>query len=78
MMFSVDEATNKVLVYAGVPSSAANKGLAVLDWLRKVLEPLKGNGGGGRGGLAQGQGNDAARIEEAMEIARSIATEKLK
>ncbi|GLJ12932.1 hypothetical protein SUGI_0200930 [Cryptomeria japonica] len=78
MMFSVDEATNKVLVYAGVPQSVAKKGLAVLDWLRKVLEPLKGNGGGGKGGLAQGQGNDAARIEEAMEIARTIATEKLR
>ncbi|KAH9313613.1 hypothetical protein KI387_022240, partial [Taxus chinensis] len=55
MMFSADEATNKVLVYAGVPQSVAKKGLVVLDWLRKVLEPLKGNGGGGKGGLAQGQ-----------------------
>ncbi|KAH9314263.1 hypothetical protein KI387_022890, partial [Taxus chinensis] len=77
MMFSVDEATNKVLVYAGVPQSVAKKGLVVLDWLRKVLEPLKGNGGGGKGGLAQGQGNDAARIEEAMEIARTLAASKL-
>lgn len=78
MVFSVEESTNKVLVYAGVPESVQNKGLVVLDWLRKVLEPLKGKGGGGKGGLAQGQGNDATRIEEAMKIARTMAGEKLK
>eukprot|EP00252_Welwitschia_mirabilis_P009432 TRINITY_DN21_c0_g1_i1.p1 TRINITY_DN21_c0_g1~~TRINITY_DN21_c0_g1_i1.p1 ORF type:complete len:1007 (-),score=222.12 TRINITY_DN21_c0_g1_i1:388-3408(-) len=78
MVFSVDEATNKVLVYAGVPDLVAKKGLVVLDWLRKVLEPLKGKGGGGKGGLAQGQGSDIAKIEEAITIAKTLAAEKLK
>eukprot|EP01018_Ginkgo_biloba_P037516 Gb_41577 [translate_table: standard] len=77
MMFSVDEVANKVLVYAGVPESVTKQGLPVLDWLRKALEPVRGRGGGGKGGLAQGQGNDAAAIEEAMNIARKFATEKL-
>ncbi len=55
MVFSVDENKNKVLVYAGVPKSAAEQGLMVVEWLRKALEPVNGKGGGGKGGLAQGQ-----------------------
>lgn len=55
MIFSVDEQKNKVLVYAGVPDSAAKRGLVVLDWLRASLAPINGKGGGGKNGLAQGQ-----------------------
>lgn len=55
MIFSVDEQKNKVLVYAGVPDSAAKQGLGVLDWLRASLAPINGKGGGGKNGLAQGQ-----------------------
>ena len=55
MIFSVDEQKNKVLVYAGVPDSAAKRGLVVLDWLRASLVPINGKGGGGKNGLAQGQ-----------------------
>lgn len=55
MIFSVDEQKNKVLVYAGVPDSAAKRGLVVLDWLRSSLAPINGKGGGGKNGLAQGQ-----------------------
>lgn len=55
MIFSVDEQKNKVLVYAGVPDSAAKQGLKVLDWLRGSLAPVNGKGGGGKNGLAQGQ-----------------------
>ena len=55
MMFSVDNDTNKVLVYAGVPDEVTRKGLVLIDWLRKALEPINGKGGGGKGGLAQGQ-----------------------
>lgn len=57
MIFSVDEQKNKVLVYAGVPDSAAKQGLVVLDWLRASLAPVNGKGGGGKNGLAQGQVN---------------------
>lgn len=55
MIFSVDEQKNKVLVYTGVPASAAKQGLVVLDWLRASLAPVNGKGGGGKNGLAQGQ-----------------------
>lgn len=55
MIFSVDEQKNKVLVYAGVPDSAAKRGLVVLNWLRASLTPINGKGGGGKNGLAQGQ-----------------------
>ena len=54
MMFSVDIETSKVLVYAGVPDEVARKGLVLIDWLQKALEPINGKGGG-KGGLAQGQ-----------------------
>lgn len=77
MMFSVDEEKNKVLVYAGVPEKISRQGLQVLDWLRAALKPVDGKGGGGKGGLAQGQGGNAAGVSEAMDIARKFAEEKL-
>lgn len=55
MIFSVDEEKNKVLVHAGVPDSAAKRGLQVLEWLRAALAPIHGKGGGAKNGLAQGQ-----------------------
>jgi alanyl-tRNA synthetase len=54
MLFSTDVASNKTVVYAGVPPGASN-GLEVLDWLTRSVKPLKGRGGGGKNGLAQGQ-----------------------
>lgn len=74
MIFSVDEQKNKVLVYAGVPDSAAKQGLKVLDWLRGSLAPVNGKGGGGKNGLAQGQGGNAAGIDEALTVAKDFAT----
>uniref|UniRef100_J3N1C0 Alanine--tRNA ligase n=2 Tax=Oryza brachyantha TaxID=4533 RepID=J3N1C0_ORYBR len=76
MLFSTDEATNKAVIYAGVPPSATNS-LKVLDWLTPSIVPLKGKGGGGKNGVAQGQGSDASQIKEAMELATQIASLKL-
>ncbi|XP_024517308.1 alanine--tRNA ligase-like [Selaginella moellendorffii] len=76
MFFSVDEAANKVLVYAGVP--AAVTGISVLEWLEKVLAPLKGKGGGGKNGLAQGQGSNIEGLSDAMATAETFFQEKLK
>ncbi|VAI01872.1 unnamed protein product [Triticum turgidum subsp. durum] len=76
MVFSTDEASNKAVIYAGVPPDAPN-GFKVLDWLTPSIAPLKGRGGGGKNGLAQGQGSDASRVKEAMEIANQIASMKL-
>lgn len=55
MVFSTDETLNKAVVYAGVPNSGSKTGLAVLEWLNEVMKPLKGKGGGGKNGIAQGQ-----------------------
>ena len=54
MLFSTDVASNKAIVYAGVPQEASD-GLEVLDWLTASITPLGGRGGGGKNGLAQGQ-----------------------
>ncbi|CAK9166000.1 unnamed protein product [Ilex paraguariensis] len=50
---------------------------SVLGYQRKVireaLKPVKGKGGGGKGGLAQGQGTDISHVEEAMDVATLFA-----
>uniref|UniRef100_A0A0D9XI82 Alanine--tRNA ligase n=1 Tax=Leersia perrieri TaxID=77586 RepID=A0A0D9XI82_9ORYZ len=76
ILFSTDEATNKAIVYAGVPPSSGDS-LKVLDWLTPSIAPLKGKGGGGKNGVAQGQGSDASQLKEAMELATQIASMKL-
>lgn len=53
MVFSIDETANKALVCAGVPEQC--KQIEVLEWIGEALKPLKGKGGGGKGGVAQGQ-----------------------
>ncbi|KAJ3693281.1 hypothetical protein LUZ60_008761 [Juncus effusus] len=75
MVFSSDEASKKAVVCAGVPPS--KDGIKVLEWLTASLAPLKGKGGGGKNGIAQGQGSDASRVEEAMEIATKFASMRL-
>ncbi|MBA0613958.1 hypothetical protein Godav_014308, partial [Gossypium davidsonii] len=56
MVFSIDETTNKAVVYAGVPEkSEQSKLLEVSEWLTNALGPLKGRCGKGKGGLATGQ-----------------------
>ncbi|XP_008810668.2 alanine--tRNA ligase-like [Phoenix dactylifera] len=75
MVFSTDETLNKAVVYAGVPKS--KDGLVVLEWLTAAMGPLKGKGGGGKNGIAQGQGSDASRVDEAMDVASKFASMKL-
>lgn len=56
MVFSTDEVSKKALICAGVPEkSDKSQHLKVLEWLKAALQPLDGKGGGGKGGLAQGQ-----------------------
>ncbi|KAG6469740.1 hypothetical protein ZIOFF_070671 [Zingiber officinale] len=76
MAFSTDAESNKAVVCAGVPDNGSKDGL-VVEWLNEVMKPLKGKGGGGNNGIAQGQGNDASRLEEAMDIASKFASLKL-
>ncbi|CAN6311466.1 unnamed protein product [Urochloa humidicola] len=76
MLFSIDEASNKAVIYAGVPPNTPS-GFKVLDWLTPSIAPLKGRGGGGKNGVAQGQGSDASQLKVAMELANNIAAMKL-
>ncbi|KAK6118466.1 hypothetical protein DH2020_047733 [Rehmannia glutinosa] len=78
MVFSRDEKVNKAFVCAGVPEQDGKyRQLNVTEWLKKVLDLISGKGGGGKGGLAQGQGRDVSRIEAAMDVAESFAAMKL-
>ncbi|CAI9755291.1 unnamed protein product [Fraxinus pennsylvanica] len=78
MVFSKDESVNKALVCAGVPEQGGKYSeLNVKDWLKQALDPIKGKGGGGKGGLAQGQGSEVSRIPSAMDVAESFAALKL-
>ncbi|KAK9275218.1 hypothetical protein L1049_022480 [Liquidambar formosana] len=79
MVFSTDETTNKAVVYAGVPEKGdSSKQLEVSEWLTAALGPLKGRCGKGKGGLAQGQGTDASHVKEAMDVATTFASMKLR
>ncbi|KAL0358790.1 UNVERIFIED_CONTAM: Alanine--tRNA ligase [Sesamum angustifolium] len=78
MVISKDDQVNKAFICAGVPEKDGKyKQLNVTEWLKKVLELISGKGGGGKGGLAQGQGSDVSRVEAAMEVAESFAAMKL-
>ncbi|PQQ02185.1 alanine--tRNA ligase [Prunus yedoensis var. nudiflora] len=77
MVFSTDETTNKAVVCAGVPGDKGNQ-LEVSEWLTASLGPLKGRCGKGKGGLATGQGTDASRLNEAVDLATSFAQMKLR
>ncbi|XP_039132084.1 LOW QUALITY PROTEIN: alanine--tRNA ligase [Dioscorea cayenensis subsp. rotundata] len=78
MIFSTDETTNKALVCAAVPNNGSKDGLVVLEWLTATMVPLKGKGGGGKNGIAQGQGSNASNVQEAMDIAANFASLKLR
>lgn len=79
MVFSTDETTNKAVVCAGVPEkSDQSKQLEVSEWLTAALQPLKGRCGKGKGGLASGQGTDAAQVTLAMDLAAEFAALKLR
>lgn len=79
MVFSTDETTNKAVVCAGVPEkSDQSKQLEVSEWLTAALQPLKGRCGKGKGGLASGQGTDAAKVTPAMDLAAEFAAMKLR
>ncbi|GAV66925.1 tRNA-synt_2c domain-containing protein/tRNA_SAD domain-containing protein [Cephalotus follicularis] len=79
MVFSTDKTTNKAVVYAGVPENSYRcKLLEVSEWLTVALGPLKGRCGKGKGGIASGQGTEASRVNEAMDLASQFASMKLK
>ncbi|GMY18046.1 alanine--tRNA ligase [Fagus crenata] len=79
MVFSTDETSNKAVVCAGVPEKGdTGKHLEVSEWLTAALEPLKGRCGKGKAGLASGQGTDASRVNDAINLAKTFALMKLR
>ena len=66
---------DKVTFVAAVPDALIARGLKAGDWVRDVAK-VTGGGGGGRPQLAQAGGKDAAKLPEALEVARRVAAEK--
>lgn len=69
-LFSADAAAGKSVVYIAVPE--AFKGLDAKAWLQTALVPLGGKGGGGKGGLAQGQGGNPEKLKDAVAVAEAF------
>lgn len=64
--------TKGISIVAGVKNAPLKAG----EWVKQVALVLGGNGGG-RDDFATAGGKDASKITEALELARSIAKEKL-
>lgn len=62
-------------VLQGVPKDMTDK-LPASDWVMSALEVLGGKGGG-KPTTAQGQGPNWQKIDEAMEVAKQMASLKL-
>ncbi len=74
MLASVADA--KVQLLAAVSDDLIARGLKAGDWIRDVAKAT-GGGGGGRPNMAQAGGKDPAKVDDALNLARSIATSKL-
>ena len=69
-------ADDKVTLIAGMSKVVVGKGLKAGDLIKEIA-PLVGGRGGGRPDMAQGGGNDASGIPNALGRARSWIGEKL-
>jgi len=61
---------------ASLTKSAVEKGLNAADIIRAAAEPVGGRGGG-RDTMAQAGGTDAAKLDEALAVARRVIEAKL-
>ena len=75
---SADADKDKLMVYISVPPEVEALGLDCKAWLAAALAPVGGKGGGGKGGLAQGQATGAAKADDALAAAQQFAAEALK
>jgi alanyl-tRNA synthetase len=73
LFLSADE--SKAIAYASVPDAVHNK-IKANDWVNEALKVLDGKGGG-KAGVAQGQGPSVSKINEAAAIADQFASLKL-
>ncbi len=74
-LFSTND--GKALAMCSVPSDVKNKTNEAKNWLDICLKPLGGKGGGKKG-IAQGQGPNAGALSEAMDAATAFAKMSIK
>jgi alanyl-tRNA synthetase len=68
---------DKVSFVAAVSDDLIAKGLKAGDWVREAAKTA-GGGGGGRPQMAQAGGKDPSKLNEALEVARTFATNNVK
>jgi alanyl-tRNA synthetase len=76
MLLAAAPSADKVALLASVPKEVIAKGLKAGDWVKHTA-PVVGGGGGGRPDMAQAGGKDASKLAEALDAARTFASEKL-
>lgn len=76
LLASPDDEEGKVSIVATVPQALIGKGLKAGDWVREASQACGGKGGG-RPDSAQGGGTEPAKINAAIDAARSYATSKI-
>ena len=69
-LFSKDPVKGKAMCYVSVPADVA---VDVKGWLDACCGPIGGKGGGGKGGVAQGQGPDVDGLPAAVDAAKAFA-----
>jgi alanyl-tRNA synthetase len=60
----------KVLLIAGLSRDLTAKKFDAVEWVKSVTPLIGGKGGGGRPDMAQGGGNDAAKLPEVFDAAK--------
>jgi len=76
IMLGATDGTKGTFV-AAVSDDLIAKGLKAGDWIRATAK-VAGGGGGGRPQMAQAGGKDPAKLQEALETARRVATAAVK
>ena len=70
-LFSADTVKGKAMCYVSAPPSAT-PAIDVKKWLDACCGPIEGKGGGGKGGVAQGQGNKVEGLDDAIAAAAAF------
>jgi alanyl-tRNA synthetase len=66
----------RVALVANFSSGAVERGLSAAEVVREAAA-IVGGGGGGRDDVAQAGGKDAARLDDALDVARRAIERKL-
>ena len=69
-LFSADPVKGKAMCYVSVPKEAGT--VDVKGWLDACCGPIEGKGGGGKNGVAQGQGNKVDGLDAAVAAAKAF------